>query len=116
MSGIVFFATREHDRVVEFYTETMGAEVWLEQPDCTVLRYDNQLLGFCDREAADTEGVVTFVRDDRDGVDELYDRLGDRARGPPEENERYEIYQFFADDPEGRTVEVQAFLHPTPPV
>jgi hypothetical protein len=116
MSGIVFFGSREHDSVVEFYTETLGADRWLEQPDCTILKYDNQLFGFCDRDDADTEGVLTFVREGREGVDELYDRLRDRARGPPEVNERYEIYQFFADDPEGRTVEVQAFLHPTDPV
>jgi hypothetical protein len=116
MSGIVFFGSREHDSVVEFYTETLGADRWLEQPDCTILKYDNQLFGFCDRDDADTEGVLTFVREDREGVDELYDRLRDRARGPSEVNERYEIYQFFADDPEGRTVEVQAFLHPTDPV
>lgn len=116
MSGIVFFGSNEHDRVVEFYTEIMRARVWLKQSDCTILQYDNQLLGFCDREDADTDGIVTFVRSDREGVDELYDRLSEQAHAPPEENERYEIYQFFADDPEGRTVEVQTFLHPTPPV
>ena len=116
MSGIVFFGTRKHDEVIEFYADTVGTTVWLEQPDCTVLKYDNQLLGFCARETADTDAVVTFVKEDRAGVDAAYEDLADRARGEPEENERYEIYQFFADDPEGRTVEVQAFLHPTDPV
>jgi len=116
MSGIVFFGTENHDAVVEFYTETMGAEVWLEQTACTILKHGNMLLGFCDRDDTEDEGVVTFFYDDREGVDDMYDRLADRARGSPEENEEYDIYQFFADDPDGRTVEVQAFLHETEPV
>jgi len=116
MSGIVFFGTENHDAVVEFYTETMGAEVWLEQTACTILKHGNMLLGFCDRDHTEDEGVVTFFYDDREGVDDMYDRLADRARGSPEENEEYDIYQFFADDPDGRTVEVQAFLHETEPV
>jgi hypothetical protein len=34
------------------------------------------------------------------------------ADGPPRVNDRYQIYQFFAKDPEGRQLEFQAFLHP----
>jgi len=116
VTGIVFFASEAHDAVVGFYTDRLGADVWLEQPDCTVLRYDNQLFAFCDREEADTDGILTFVVADRDAVDAAHADLADVAREEPHENERYDIYQFFADDPEGRTVEVQAFLHDTDPV
>ena len=56
-----------------------------------------------------------MVVDDRDAVDGLYDGLEDVSRGPPEENDDLRIYQFFPDDPDGRTVEIQTFLHPTPP-
>lgn len=113
MSAITFFATTDLERVREFYVETVGATVWLEQPDCTILKYDNQLLGFCERDEAETEGILTFVSDDRDAVDAMYETLADRAREEPHENERYEIYQFFADDPDGRAIEFQTFLHPT---
>ena len=116
MTGIAFFGTRALEEVVDFYVDRLGCSVWLEQPDCTVLKYDNQLLGFCDREEAETGGTLTFVVEDREAVDALHEALADVARGEPVENERYEIYQFFGDDPEGRTVEVQAFLHPTEPV
>ncbi|EFW93222.1 glyoxalase/bleomycin resistance protein/dioxygenase [Haladaptatus paucihalophilus DX253] len=109
MSGIVFFASESRAETVPFYTDRLGAEVWLEQTDCTVLQYDNMRFGFCERESADTDGILTFVTADRDGVDVLYDELADRARDPPEENPKYDIYHFFADDPEGRAVEVQAF-------
>ncbi|MFC3958049.1 VOC family protein [Halovivax cerinus] len=116
MSGIVFFGTESLETVVDFYVERVGAERWLEQPDCTILRYDTMLFGFCDRDSADTGGTITFVVDSKAGVDALYDRLADVAREEPVENERYEIYQFFAEDPEGRTVEFQTFLHETEPV
>ncbi|WP_254767451.1 VOC family protein [Salinilacihabitans rarus] len=116
MSGIAFFATESLERVVDFYVEEVGASVWLEQPDCTILQYDNLLFGFCEREAADTDGVLTFVFETREAVDAAHERLRERATDEPHENERYRIYQFFAEDPEGRTIEFQTFLHETEPV
>jgi hypothetical protein len=114
MSGIVFVESAARDQVVEFYVEHLGAERWLEQDGgCTILKYDNMLFGFCDGEEPDLDVVLTFVTDDEAGVDALHDELSERARDEPERNEEFEIYQFFADDPEGRTVEVQTFLHPT---
>jgi hypothetical protein len=111
MDGIVFFRTERLAEVVEFYTETVGAEVWLEQPDCTILEAGDFRFGFCERDGAETDGILTFVVDSRERVDEVYDRLARSADEGPRYNERYEIYQFFAEDPEGRTVEVQSFEH-----
>jgi hypothetical protein len=112
VSGIVFYATERHDAVIDFYTERLGADVWLEQPDCTILKHDNLLFGFCARDRTDDCGILTFVYEDRETVDAVHADLADVAREEPHENEQYDIYQFFADDPDGRTVEVQAFLHP----
>jgi catechol 2,3-dioxygenase-like lactoylglutathione lyase family enzyme len=95
--------------VIDFYTERLGASVVVEQPDCTIVERAGFALGFCDREDPETGGTITFVVPDRAAVDEVYEALEDRARGPPEYSDTYEIYQFFADDPEGRTVEVQCF-------
>jgi hypothetical protein len=114
VSGLVFFRTANHDRVVEWYTETVGATVWLEQPGCTILAYEGFRFGFCEAEETETEGILTFVTDDRAGVDAFHERVGDAAREDPHVNEPYEIYQFFADDPDGRTAEFQTFLHETP--
>jgi hypothetical protein len=114
MSGIVFFGTEDRTPVVDFYVDIVGASVWLEQPDCTILEYNSFRFGFCERETVDDCGILTFYYEDRAGVDEMYDSLGERARGPPETNEKYEVYQFFADDPDGRTAEFQTFLHPLP--
>lgn len=108
MDGIVFFRTERHDDVCAFYRD-LGAEVWREQPDCTILQAGNFRFGFCERESADLEGIVTFVYEDRAGVDDAYERLADVADEEPRFNGTYDIYQFFASDPEGRTVEFQTF-------
>lgn len=116
MSGIVFFATEQHDAVVDFYVDIVGADVWLEQPGCTILEYADGdaapfRFGFCERDHTDDCGILTFVYDDKAAVDRMHDRVGDAARETPHENEQYRIYQFFADDPDGRTAEFQTFLH-----
>ena len=111
MTGIVFHATEAHDEVVDFYTDVFDAEVRLEQPDCTILDYDGFLFGFCDRDHTDDCGILTFVFPDRAGVDAAHERLGDAVVDEPRENETYDIYQCFAVDPDGRTVECQAFLN-----
>jgi len=117
MSGIVFFRTANRAAVIDFYTDRLGFDVWLEQEGgCTILSYDTLLVGFCDAAETETEGIVTVVLDDEAAVDDLYADLSDVARGPPETNDQFDIYQFFAEDPDGRTVEVQTFLHPTPPM
>jgi catechol 2,3-dioxygenase-like lactoylglutathione lyase family enzyme len=117
MTGIVFFRTSRRQQVVDFYTDKLGFEQWLEQDGgCTILRRANLLVGFCDADESETDGIVTLAVEDRDGVDDLYDALEPKARHPPEENSAFDIYQFFLDDPDGRAVEIQTFLHETPPV
>ena len=111
MDGIVFYRTERLESVVEFYVERVGAGVWLEQPDCTILRVGGFRFGFCERDGAETAGILTFVVDSRAEVDDLYADLASVADDDPRYNESYEIYQFFATDPEGRTVEVQTFEH-----
>jgi hypothetical protein len=113
VTGIVFHGTRRREAVADFYHDRLGAGVRIEQPDCTILEFDGFLFGFCEREAVDDCGILTFVYPDRDGVDAAATALGDAVVEPPRENETYDIYQCFAEDPEGRTVECQAFLDPS---
>lgn len=114
MSGIVFFATTRRSEIVDFYMDRLGFDHWLEQEGCTILRRENLLLGFCDGDQADTDGIVTIVLDTKNEVESWFSRLQEMAQGEPVENERFEIYHFFGIDPEGRTVEVQTFLHELP--
>jgi hypothetical protein len=116
MSGIVFFRSEHYEETAAFYRDEVGAAVWLEQPSCTILRYDNLLFGFCDGDETETEGILTFVTADRAGVDAFYERFESLAREEPSVNEAFDIYNFFASDPDGRTMEFQTFLHETDPV
>lgn len=110
MSGIVFLSTRRLNEVVEFYVSRMGMEVWIEQEDCTILRHGDLTLGFCQRDHADTNGIITFWYDTEREVEERFDELRDIAEGPPQRNAKYRIYHFFLRDPEERRLEVQKFL------
>jgi catechol 2,3-dioxygenase-like lactoylglutathione lyase family enzyme len=109
MSGILFLSTQKREEIVAFYTSRLGMTVWFEQEDCTILREDNLILGFCQRETADTGGIITFWYGSNKEVDDRYTELIDVAEGEPQENERYRIYHFFFRDPEGRRLEVQRF-------
>lgn len=116
MPGIVFFGTSDLDRIVSFYRETFDLEIWLEQPDCTILSKDNLLLGFCERKQPDIDGTITIVTDTADAVDTYYETTASLARDEPAVNDRYQIYHYYLTDPDGRAVEVQSFLHDTDPI
>lgn len=114
MAGIVFLGTKRLAEVVRFYCDRVGMTVWLEQADCTILQHDNLLVGFCQRDTADTCGIITFYYPTRGDVDRMYEKFRAEAKTTPRVNEKYRIYNFFASDPEGRTIEFQTFLDPVP--
>ncbi len=90
-------------------------EEWVVQSGCTILKHGNMLLGFCQAPVSDIEVTLTFFYSDPKSVDSMHEILEDTADGPPSVNERYNIYNFFAVDPEGRTLEFQTFRHELPP-
>lgn len=114
MAGIVFLRTTDLARIRAFYTNEIGMEPWVSQPDIDILSHGNLLAGFVQSERADTDALLTFFYRTREEVDAVYLRLRDRATSEPTENERYRIYNFFASDPDGRRIEFQAFLHELP--
>ena len=116
MAGIIFFRTTMLQDIVNFYVNEIGLHIWLEQVECVILNHGNLLLGFCERETPETEGMITLFYPTKEDVDMMYDQLKHISTSEPTENDRYEIYQFFGEDPEGRTLEFQAFLHPIEPV
>lgn len=107
--GIVFLASKRLDEIVDFYRNRVGCSIWLRQADCVVLQHGNLLVGFCQRERVDTQGLLCFVYDNREEVDRMYGEFKAEAESEPVANPKYEIYHFFAKDPEGRTVEFQSF-------
>lgn len=110
MAGIIFLKTRRLEEIRRFYESEIGMDIWLEQADCVILKHGNLLLGFCHREEADLQGMITFYFDTNEEVDSFYEVFSESADGPPRNNPKYDIYHFFCKDPEGRAVEFQRFL------
>jgi hypothetical protein len=109
LTGVVFFATADLDGVTDFYIERIGAELWMDQGDCRIFSHGRFLFAFCQREASETCGTLTFVYRDREQVDAMYDELRAEALAAPRDNPGYPIYNFYARDPEGRLIEFQVF-------
>lgn len=112
MSGIVFFRTADLVGLKEFYQNKLGAELWKDQGACLIFDKDGFRFAFCKTdEEPDTCGVITFLYDTQDGVDKVYGQLEDVAVSEPVSRKpEFDIYQFYAEDPEGRTLEFQCFL------
>jgi len=115
MSGITFFSTKNLEKIKEFYTNRIDMDLWLDQGGCIILKHGNMLLGFCEGGEIDKGGTITFFYEDKKKVDQMYKEFEDSARSEPKENEKFHIYNFFAEDIEGRTIEFQTFLHPIKP-
>jgi len=116
LAGIIFFRTTMLRDIVDFYVNEAGMHIWLEQAECVILNHGNFLLGFCERDVSETEGCITLFYPTKEDVDVMYNQLIHISTSEPVTNERYQIYNFFTEDPEGRTLEFQAFLHPIKPV
>jgi len=112
--GIVFIRTNMLDSIKSFYMNEAGCDLWLEQAHCVILRHGNQLIGFCQADQPDMDGLLTFFYSNREYVDEMYRKLGHLAENPPMDNPKYLIYHFYAKDPEGRRIEFQWFSHEVP--
>ena len=111
MSGIVFFKTEKLEQLKLFYRDRLGAELWKDQGDCLIFEKNGFRFGFCEREPAENCGILTFVFDSKTKVEGIYEELEDLAEGKPVSRQPdYDIYQFFARDPEDRTLEFQCFL------
>jgi hypothetical protein len=111
-SGIIFLSTTKLDEIKDFYMEEVGCQLWLDQGSCLIFRYGNLLLGFCKGKEADLGGTITFFYPGKKDVDRMYEMFKEKAKSQPKENPKYRIYHFYAQDPEGRAVEFQCFLHP----
>lgn len=115
MSGIIFLKTKNLEAIKKFYLNEVGMSVWLEQKNISLLKHGNLILGMHETGEADKFGLITFFYETTDDVDAMYEKFKDVASAPPKVNKAYNIYNFFAEDPEGRKLEFQAFLHPVEP-
>ncbi len=113
MGGIVFFKTAMFEVLRDFYLNTVGCTVWLEQPNICIVRHGNQIIGICGSDRADSDMLLTFFYTSREEVDQIASKL--EPINTPQYNPSYDIYHFYCYDPEGRKIEFQTFEHPVKP-
>jgi len=109
--GIVFMKSEMPGELKSFYMEKVGAELWLDQGPCQIYKFGNMLFGFCNGQPPSMDGVITFFYPTRKEVDKMYEKLYDIATTSVKMNNKFNIYHFYARDPEGRSIEFQFFNH-----
>lgn len=112
--GIIFFRTGDLAEIDDFYTNKIGCTLWLDQDSCRIYQHGNLLFGFCESGKSEKQGIITFFYKETKEVDAMYEKLKNIADKKPIHNKRYNIYHFYAKDPEGRNVEFQSFEHEIP--
>ena len=116
--GIVFVPVADLNRAAAFYAEALGLGLVVDQGGIQIYQIAaGSFIGLCQSHsplAADDRLIVTVVTADVDGCYARLVAAGTVTDGLPRENPRYQIYHFFARDPDGYRLEVQRFLHPFP--
>lgn len=112
---IPFYPVHDLAATRDFYHREVGLELEREEARCLIFRAAGGHLGFClfDGPLPDHEALtLSLVAED---VDLLYQRLrqlGVDTEQPPRRNEHYQVYHFFARDPDGYRVEFRRFIAP----
>ncbi len=111
---IIFLGTQDLESTDHFYRKTLGFELYKDQGVCRIYSVPGGgKVGFCTHIPVlkgERSPIITFVVDDVDGVHQRLMAAGVEGLHAPQENPRYRIYHFFAQDPNGYTLEVQRFL------
>ena len=108
---ITFLYSADLERSHRFYGEVLGLDMVLDQGACRIYRVTGTgYVGLCDHRPPNPPGtIVTLVTADVDGWYQRVTAAGVPTDGPPQHNERFAVYQFFATDPDGHTIEFQRF-------
>lgn len=113
---ITFVYVSDLARSARFYGVGLGLEPVLDQGSCLIYRVTStSFLGVCDTrpERVGVAGaLVTFVTQDVDGWHARVVEAGGTVVRQLAHSDEYEIYNFFAEDPDGNRFEVQRFDDP----
>jgi catechol 2,3-dioxygenase-like lactoylglutathione lyase family enzyme len=114
-AAITFLKTRDLDATTDFYTRILGLRLALDQGACRIFAArQGAYLGFCltDGPTGSGEVILTLVVADVDAACAQLEAAGVVIETRPRANPRFQIYQFFARDPNGYLLEFQRFLDP----
>lgn len=114
---VTWVYTDDLARTVPFYADALGLPLVLDQGACRIFQAaPNAFLGVCQtrpgREVEPRGVVLTLVSADVDSWYERLHNLGIALEGTPQRSEQFNVYCFFARDPNGYLVEFQSFLDP----
>jgi len=111
---VTFLYTKDLDASTEFYSQTLGLRLALDQGACRIFQVSSDgFLGVCsatEQRPSNPEGVIiTLVSDDVDGWYARLVQQGVEFDTPPTANAQYNIYHCFLRDTDGHQVEIQSF-------
>lgn len=100
LGGLIFLKTNIRNTLVDFFYQRIGMSPWLEQPNISIMKHGNMILGFHqiskpDMEHPDLHGMITFVYPSTEHVDVMYQKLLDIADEKPGYNERSASINFL---------------------
>ena len=114
--NISFFGTNNLEKTDKFYKKFFDLEVYKDQGKCKIYNIPGAAgrIAFCEHMEVLTNNnspIITFLTEE---VDETYEKFKDmdgiKIESKPVKNNDFNIYQFFARDPNGYTLEIQKFL------
>lgn len=112
---ITFVYCNDLEACAGFYTDVLGLALAIDQGDCRIFRVAAEaFVGLClcrpDHSVSRDGATLTFVTPDVDGWHRHLKEHGIEILAPPSASREFQIYRFFARDPEGHLLEFQRFL------
>jgi catechol 2,3-dioxygenase-like lactoylglutathione lyase family enzyme len=113
-AGITFLPTNDIQSTNHFYQVICGLRLVQDQGVCRIYEVcEGAYWGFCEHIAPLDNPRSVMLTLVTDNVDEWHRQLseqGVQTDGVPRLNEKFGIFHFFADTPEGYRLEIQRFL------
>lgn len=112
---ITWVYTTDLEQTSDFYEKDLGFKLVLDEGAARIFQITFAAqIGVCtafeDRVVEPRGGMITLVSNE---VDEWYAQLmnkGVTIHKPPQVVEKFNIYSFFVEDPNGYVIEIQQFL------
>jgi catechol 2,3-dioxygenase-like lactoylglutathione lyase family enzyme len=113
---IAFYPCHDLEATRNFYERDLCLPLVRDQGTCLIFKVAREAyIGFCQHtdDVPEHKGlIVTLLTNDVEGVYQRLRQLNIETEAAPKLNETYQIYHFFARDPDGYRVEIQRFLEP----
>ncbi len=117
---VTFLYVRDLEKSSTFYGGMLELPLVLDQGSVRIFKTSrNSFLGVgqCNEKWSPSPGgiIVTLVTDDVDGWYERLRSKGVAVDSPPSQNDEFNIYHCFLNDPDGYQIEIQRFGDPAWP-